>query len=209
MKTISITGSLRDNLGKTGAKEVRKNDLVPCVMYGGGNQIHFTLGKKDFNKIIYTPEVYNALITIDGTEYSTILKDAQFHPVTDAPVHADFLSLAEGEPVVVSMPVALTGASIGVKNGGKLSTPLRKLKLKGALANIPENIELDITDLRIGMSIKVGTLKVSGVEFLDPASNVVVAVKTARGALDEEEEEGEAAEGAEGAEEATTEEAAS
>lgn len=195
MKTISITGSARESLGKKEAKQARKNELVPCVMYGGGKQIHFTVSGSDFDKVIYTPEVFNVLITIDGTEYSTLLKDSQFHPITDKAVHADFLILEAGKPVTVSMPVVLTGASIGVKNGGRLQTPMRKLSLKGELANIPDNVQIDITDLRIGQSIKVSTLTIKGLEFLDPASNVIVAVKTARGAIEEEEEteaEGEA-----------------
>tara|TARA_R110002050_G_scaffold195593_1_gene330414 strand:+ start:4065 stop:4673 length:609 start_codon:yes stop_codon:yes gene_type:complete len=201
MKTISITGSLREDLGKTGAKEARKNDLVPCVMYGAGKQVHFTMENKSFDKIIYTADVYNVLITVDGTEYSTLLKASQFHPVTDAPVHADFVILEEGKPVTVAMPVSFVGASIGVKNGGKLQTPMRKVKVKAALKDIPENVEVDITNLRIGQSIKVGTMKVAGVEFLDPASNVVVAVKTSRGAVaDDEEEVAEEAAPAEGAE---------
>jgi len=204
MKTISIEGSARESLGKKEAKQARKNELVPCVMYGGGAQIHFTMSEKDFNKITYTPEVFNILITIDGTEHSTILRDSQFHPTTDKPVHADFLKLVAGSPVTVSMPVVLTGSSLGVKNGGRLQTPMRKLTLKGELANIPDNVEIDITDLRIGQSIKVGTLAIKGLEILDPASNVIVTVKTARGAIDEEEEGEE--EGAEG--EATAEESA-
>ncbi|MGB0390095.1 MAG: 50S ribosomal protein L25 [Salibacteraceae bacterium] len=195
MKTISITGSLRADLGKTGAKEARKNDLVPCVMYGAGKQVHFTMEKKSFDKIIYTGDVYNVLITVDGTEYSTFLKDSQFHPVTDAPIHADFLILEEDKEVSVSLPVALTGASIGVKNGGKLRTPMRKVKVSGLLANIPENVTIDITSLRIGTAIKVGSMEVEGLTFLDPDSNVIVAVKTARGAVEEDVEE-------EGAEEA-------
>ncbi|UTW67730.1 50S ribosomal protein L25/general stress protein Ctc [bacterium SCSIO 12643] len=195
MKTISITGSVRENLGKTGAKDARNNDQVPCVMYGGGKQIHFTVDQKSFDKIIYTADVYNVILNIDGTEYSSLLKDAQFHPVTDKPVHADFLFLEDGKPVTVSLPIALTGSSAGVKNGGKLRTPMRKLKVKGELANMPENIEIDITKLRIGQSIKVGSLTTEGLEYLDPASNVIVAVKTARGAVqDDEEEEEEAAE---------------
>ncbi len=201
MKTISITGALRAGLGKTGAKEARKNELVPCVMYGGGKSVNFTIDRKSFDKIIYTEHVYNVLITVDGTEYSTTLKEAQFHPLTDAPVHADFIILEEGKEVFVSLPVALTGASIGVKNGGKLRTPLRKLKVSGLLQNIPETVEIEISKLRIGQSIKVGTMEVEGLNFLDPASNVIVAVKRARGSVDEaEEEEGEAA-----AEEATAE----
>lgn len=193
MKTISITGSVRENLGKTGAKEARNNDQVPCVMYGGGKQIHFTVDQKSFDKIIYTADVYNVILNIDGTEYSSLLKDAQFHPVTDKPVHADFLYLEDGKPVTVSLPIALTGSSAGVKNGGKLRTPMRKLKVKGELTNMPENIEIDITKLRIGQSIKVGSLPTEGLEYLDPASNVIVAVKTARGAVQDDEEEEEAA----------------
>jgi large subunit ribosomal protein L25 len=194
MKTISITGSVRENLGKTGAKEARKNELVPCVMYGGGKEIHITVSEKDFLKLVYTPEVYNVLISVDGTEYSTIIKEAQFHPVNDKPLHCDFLILEEGADVSVAMPITLVGSSIGVKNGGKLRTPMRKLKLKGALANIPDSVEINIEKLRIGQSIKVGALSVEGIEFLDPASNVVVAVKTARGAVQDDEEEEEEAE---------------
>lgn len=197
MKTISITGSARENLGKTGAKEARKNNLVPCVMYGAGKQVHFTMEQRSFDKIIYTGDVYNVLITVDGTEYSTLLKASQFHPVTDAAVHADFVILEEGSPVTVSLPISFIGASLGVKNGGKLQTPMRKVKVKGDMKNIPENVEVEITDLRIGDSIKVGTMSVEGIEFLDPTSNVIVAVKTSRGAIDEDEEGEEAAEGAE------------
>ena len=194
MKTISITGALRAELGKTGAKEARKNDLVPCVMYGGGKSVNFTIDRKSFDKIIYTEHVYNVLITVDGTEYSTTLKEAQFHPVTDAPVHADFIIIEEGKEVFVSLPVALTGASMGVKNGGKLRTPLRKLKVAGLLPNIPETVEIDITNLKIGQSIKVGAMAAEGLKFLDPDSNVIVAVKRARGAVMDDEEGEEAAE---------------
>jgi len=197
MKTIAITGTLRSDLGKTGAKEARKNELVPCVMYGAGKQVHFTMAQKSFDKIVYTADVYNVLITVDGTEYSTFLKASQFHPVTDVAVHADFIILEDGKPVTVALPVTLTGVSVGVKNGGKLQTPMRKVTVKGNLASIPERVEVEISALKIGMSIKVGTMSVDGLEFLDPASNVVVAVKTSRGAVDEEEAE------TEGADEAT------
>ena len=191
MKTISINGSLRTDLGKTGAKEARKNELVPCVMYGADKQLHISIDRKSFDKIIYTANVYNVLITVDGTEYSTFLKESQFHPVTDAPMHADFIILEESKEVSVSLPVVLTGASIGVKNGGKLRTPMRKVKVSGLLANIPDTVEIEISKLRIGQSIKVGAMAIEGLQFLDPASNVIVAVKTARGAVDGDEEEGE------------------
>lgn len=193
MKTISITGALRAELGKTGAREARKNELVPCVMYGGNKSVNFTIDRKSFEKIIYTEHVYNVLITVDGTEYSTTLKESQFHPVTDAPIHADFVILEEGKEVFVSLPVALSGTSVGVKNGGKLRTPSRKLKVSGLLQNIPETIEIEISALKIGQSVKVGSMNVEGLTFLDPESNVIVAVKRARGAvLDDEEGEAEA-----------------
>jgi large subunit ribosomal protein L25 len=188
MKTISITGSLRADLGKTGAKEARKTDLVPCVMYGAGTQVHFTMDKKSFDKIIYTADVYNVLITVDGTEYSTFLKESQFHPVTDLPVHADFLILEKGKVVSVALPVTLEGTSVGVKNGGKLRTPMRKVHVSGLLESIPENVSIDISEMKIGQSIKVGTMAVEGLTFLDPESNVIVAVKTARGAVADDEE---------------------
>lgn len=193
MKTISITGALRAELGKTGAKEARKNELVPCVMYGANKSVNFTIDRKSFEKIIYTEHVYNVLISVDGTEYSTTLKESQFHPVTDAPIHADFVILEEGKEVFVSLPVALSGTSVGVKNGGKLRTPSRKLKVSGLLQNIPETIEIEISALKIGQSVKVGSMNVEGLTFLDPESNVIVAVKRARGAvLDDEEGEAEA-----------------
>lgn len=187
MKTISITGSLRTDLGKTGAREARENDLVPCVMYGAGKQVHFTMDKRSFEKITYTADIYNVLITVDGTTYSTLLQESQFHPVNDSPIHADFLVLEENKEVNVALPVVLTGTSIGVKNGGKLRTPMRKVKVAGTLASIPESIKIDITDMRIGSAIKVGEMKEEGLRFLDPNSNVIVSVKTARGAVDEEE----------------------
>lgn len=194
MKTISITGALRAELGKTGTKEARKNDLVPCVMYGAGQLVNFTLERKSFEKIIYTENVYNVLITIDGKEYSTFLKDSQFHPVTDAPLHADFVILDETKEVAVSLPVTLTGVSVGVKNGGKLRTPLRKLKVSGLLSNLPDVVTIDITSMKIGQSVKVGTMAEEGLKFLDPESNVIVAVKRARGAVLDDEEGEEAAE---------------
>ncbi len=196
MKTISITGSARESLGSKDAKHARNNDLVPCVMYGSDKQIHFTVESAAFNKIVYTPEVYNVLITIDGTEYSTILKAVQFHPTSDKTVHADFLLLEKGKKVTVKMPVVLTGSSRGVKNGGRLQTPLKKVKIKGALEDIPDNVEVDITDLRIGQTIKVATLSMKGIEFLDPATNVIAAVKRSRGSIEDEEEEAAAAEAA-------------
>lgn len=129
------------------------------------------------------------MIIIDGTTYSTLLKESQFHPVSDLPLHADFLVIDETKEVQVALPVQLTGISIGVKNGGKLRTPMRKLKVAGMLNKIPENITIDISEMRIGNAVKIGEMQVEGLQFLEPETNVIVSVKTARGAVDEDEEE--------------------
>lgn len=194
MKTVTLNGSLREKVGSKFAKVSRKEGLVPAVIYGSDNNVHLTIDERELNKIIYTADVFNVVIDVDGTKYSTIFQDAQYHPVSDACEHADFLLVTEDKPVVVSLPVALTGNSIGVRNGGKLRKPLRKLKVKGLISALPDNIEIDITKLRIGRSVKVGEISIDGVEILDPASNVVVSVKTARGAVDAgDDEEGEEA----------------
>jgi len=200
MKTLELNGSKRANLGKKDSTKLRKDGFVPAVVYGGENELHIQIDERDLNKVIYTADTFNVLLNVDGETYSTVLQDAQFDALTDKPTHIDFLLVSEDKPVTVSMTVNLTGSSIGVRNGGKLRKPMRKLKLKGALSAIPDSVEIDITNLRIGRSIKVADISFDGVELLDPASNVIAAVKTARGVVEEDEEEGEA-------EEAATEEA--
>ncbi len=195
MKTLELNGSKRENTGKKDAAKLRKEGFVPAVVYGGDNELHIQIDERDLDKIIYTADTYNVLLKVDGETYSTILQDAQYDALTDKATHVDFLLVNDEKPVTVSMSINLEGSAIGVRNGGKLRKPMRKLKLKGALSAIPDSVEIDITDLKIGRAIKVADLNFDGVELLDPASNVVVAVKTARGAVAEEEEgEEEAAE---------------
>ena len=189
MKTLELNGSKRANLGKKDSAKLRKDGFVPAVVYGGENELHIQIDERDLNKVIYTADTFNVLLNVDGETYSTVLQDAQFDALTDKPTHIDFLLVSEDKPVIVSMTVNLTGSAIGVRNGGKLRKPMRKLKLKGALSAIPDSVEIDITDLRIGRSIKVADLSFDGVELLDPASNVIAAVKTARGVVEEDEEE--------------------
>lgn len=193
MKTLELNGSKRENIGKKDAAKLRKEGFVPAVVYGGENELHIQIDERDLDKIIYTADTYNVLLKVDGETYSTVLQDTQFDALTDKATHADFLLVNNDKPVTVSMSINLEGSAIGVRNGGKLRKPMRKLKLKGALAAIPDSVEIDVTDLKIGNAIKVADLSFEGVEILDPASNVVVAVKTARGAVTEEEEEGEEA----------------
>lgn len=192
MKTVSISGSPRENVGKKDAKNLRRQDLIPCIMYGGKEQISFTTEEKNFKDIIYTPEACLVKLEIAGTTYDVILQDAQYHPVNDKIIHADFLQIFAEKPVKMDIPIRIKGVSPGVLKGGKLTTKLRKLKVKGLMDALPDAIDIDISKLKIGDSFKVGQLKVAGLEFLDSTNNVVVTVKSTRtsnlGGADEEEE---------------------
>ena len=203
MKKAQLSGSLRANVGKKDAKALRNAGLVPCVLYGTGEQIHFSVRSVDVEKLIFSPDVYQIELDLDGTKKMGIILDLQMHPVKDKPVHIDFLELQDDKKVKVMLPLRTTGAAIGVINGGKLRQPYRKLKVLGLPADLPEAITVDITKLRIGNSVRISSLPTENIEFLDPQNAVVLSVKMARGAVDETEDE-EEVEGEEGA----TEEAA-
>lgn len=198
MKTVSLSGSSRKNVGKKDASEVRANGGVPCVVYGGSEQIHFSVNEIAFSKFVFTPDVFKFELEIDGKKVEAILKDLQFDPITDRVIHADFLEIVDGKIVKMELPVRITGNAIGVRNGGRLAVNFRRVKVSGIPADFPEAIELDITKLRIGRSIRIKEISVPGVTLLHNPEAVVVAVKTARGAVDEGEEEEEGEEGAEG-----------
>ena len=205
MKKVSLSGSARSGVGTKDAKLLRKEDLVPCVMYGGKEQKHFAISRLALNKFIFTPEVFEIELELEGTTYRTILKEVQFHPVNDRPIHADFMELTAGTMVKVELPVKLVGNAIGVKNGGKLMQHFRKIKVNALPADLPEMISVDIEKLRIGFKIRMSDVSnlFPKLDFLHPAQAVVVGIKTARGAVDEDEEEG--AEEAAGTEEAPAE----
>ncbi|MBN2175012.1 MAG: 50S ribosomal protein L25/general stress protein Ctc [Bacteroidales bacterium] len=189
MKTVSMSGALRAHVGKKDAKGHRKEGKVPCVLYGGDEQIHFTLDEKAFIKILFTPEVYIINISIDGKEHRAVLQDIQYHPVTDKVLHADFLQLVPGKPVKTALPVTIEGNAPGVMQGGKLVQKIRKLKVLGIADDLPDNLVLNIDNLNIGDSIKVKDIKMENIKFLDNPNAQVVTVKTARGAGAEEVEE--------------------
>ena len=205
MKSVSITGALRENKGTSDAKKVRREGKVPCVLYGGAEQVHFLADTRDFKQLIYTPEVHQVKVNLNGKEYNTLLKDVQYHPVTDAVIHADFLELADDKAVSTAIPVKVTGNAPGVIAGGKLQQKLRKVKVKALPGQLPDFVHVDISKMQIGDSIKAGALSIDNVEILDSANAVVVAVKTSRaaasakdaaaGAAPEAAKEGEAAEG--------------
>lgn len=200
MKTFKMQAQKREKSGTTESKRIRKAGMVPAILYSNKEQKLIKVDERELDKIVFTPDVFNVILELDGKEYSTIFQDVQFDPVTDKPIHADFLIAEEGKPVVVNLPVRPIGNSIGVKNGGRFVQPTRRLKVQGLLADIPEAIEIDITKLRIGRSVKVESLDRPGIEFLDPDNRLILAVRTARGAVEDEVDD-EELEGAEGADE--------
>lgn len=197
MKTVQLSGSPRASVGKKDAKAVRNAGNVPCVLYGTGEQTTFAVKHTDLEKIVFSPDVYQIEINIDGTTKKGIIQDLQMHPVTDKIQHVDFLELVDDKPVKVGIPVSIVGRSRGVMNGGRLQQVFRRIKVEGLPKDLPATVELDITPLRIGQAIRIGQIEIPGCKVLDPASAVAVSVKMARGAVndaddDEEEEAAEA-----------------
>ncbi len=200
MKTLLIEGKKRETLGKKESKKLRAEEIVPAVLYGGEEPVHFSVPFSEFRKLVYTPSVYLIDLDIEGEKYKAIIQDMQWHPVEEQILHIDFLKVQEDQPIKIAVPVKLTGLARGMKAGGKLKNNLRRLKVKALAENLPDEIVIDITKLGIGQNIKVGDLKRDNLEFLDSKSNVVAAIITSRaarsamgkaGVMDEEEEEGE------------------
>lgn len=180
MKTLQLAGSLRTDFGKKSAKSFRKEGQVPCVIYGGEKVIHFNLDEIELRNLIITPNIYAVELNIDGEKHMAILKDAQFHPVKDNTLHVDFMEIYENKPIVMEVPVKLNGLSAGVKDGGKMSQELRKLKVKGFYNNIPDVLNIDVTNLGLGKTMQVGTLSFENLEIVTPKQAIVCAVKLTR-----------------------------
>jgi len=199
MKTVSLSGSPRENVGKKDAAALRAIGKVPCVVYGGDKQIHFAADELAIEKLVFTPAVAIVEADVEGVgKFPGIIREIQFHPVTDKVLHVDFLQVIEGKEVAMELPVTLNGNALGVRNGGRPSFPNKKLMVKGLPMEFPDEIEVEIDKIRIGQKIRVGDLQLPGLNILAADSTVIFAVKTARGAVDEDEEE-EGEEGAEGA----------
>ena len=182
MKTFDLNGSARADFGKKAAKAIRAEKNVPCVLYGGENNVNFIVAASDLRKLIYTPEVYLVNLTIDGKTSKAIIKEIQFHPVSEDILHMDFLEVSENKPVAVEIPVQLTGLAEGVKAGGKLNLEMRKLRVKGIYTNIPERIVLDVTSLALGKKIQVCDVVLDNLEVLNAKNAVVAQVKMTRAA---------------------------
>ena len=182
MKTFELKGIARKDLGKKASKADRSSENIPCVLYGGAENVHFTASFSNLRKLVYSPEVFVVSLDVDGKKVNAIMKDLQFHPVTDSILHIDFLEVSANKPVVVEIPVKLSGLAEGVKAGGKLSLEMRKLKVKGIYTGIPEFISLDVTSLGLGKSIQVGSVTVDGLEIMNAKNAVVAQVKLTRAA---------------------------
>jgi len=182
MKTFQLEGTPRTEIGKKAAKAIRKEDMIPAVIYGGESTIHFNVTKEAVRKLIYTPEIFVIDLTIGDKKTKAIIKDMQFQPVSDAVLHIDFLEVFDNKPIVMEVPVALEGFAEGVKAGGKLSLEMRKLKVKALYNLIPEKLTINIDSLGLGKTLQVAALDFEGLEIMNAKNAVVCAVKLTRAA---------------------------
>lgn len=183
MKTASLSGSPREGVGKKDAAELRAKGQVPGVLYGGSEQVHFHVNEVQLNKLIFTPETYRFQFEVGGTTHDCIVQDIQFHPVTDRIVHIDLLQVFPDKPIRVKLPVGTEGASVGVRNGGRLHVVYRRLPVVGLADQIPESVMVNIDDLDIGDSFRVGDLSVEGCQIPLNDSAVVLGIKRTRAAM--------------------------
>lgn len=189
MNSVSLSGSLRENVGKKDAKKLRAQGLVPCVIYGNGREIRFYTEAKSFKTILFTPETYIIDFTIDGQVCRTILQDIQYHPLSDEVLHADFLEVTEEKPITVTLPVRTEGTSPGVMRGGKLKLRIPRLKVKGLIKDLPDFVIVNISELNVNQAIRVKDLAIENVTPLVAANNIVCDVKAKKSAVTEEETE--------------------
>ena len=205
MKQILISGKKREATGKKASKELRKEGMIPCNLYGEATvdgkpvALSFASPMSEIRKLVYTPHIYLVELNIDGKNHAAVMKEIQFHPTTDAVLHIDFYEVNETKPIVMGVPVKYVGLAQGVRDGGRMNKSIRKINVKAPYAQIPETLDINVTNLRIGKSIKVGDLSFEGLELVTPKDVVVCSIKNTRNAIasastDEEEEASESAE---------------
>lgn len=185
MKSFQLEGKKRVELGKVATKALRKEDIIPCVIYGADKEkaaAHFVVNAADVRKLVYTPEVFYVELTVDGKTEKAIVKEIQFHPVSDKILHMDFLRITDNAPMVVELPVQLDGLAAGVRAGGRLSLDMRKLKVKGLLKDMPEKLVVGVSELELGQKIQVRDLNFDGVTLLNGSNAVVCRVQLTRAA---------------------------
>lgn len=177
MNTVALSGTVRNTDGTKAAAQLRREERVPCVLYGGQEVIHFSLEERAIHKVVHTPDFQGVEIDIDGRKLKALVQETQFHPISDRLLHVDFLLVDDSKPAKAVLSVRLTGQSTGVRKGGKLSQTKRKLTVKGLPADLPSHLDIDVSDLDIGQSLRVSDLKFKGLTFLEPGTDVVVGVK--------------------------------
>lgn len=218
MKEINVSGKKRQDLGKKASKQLRKEGYVPCNLYGAAQAadgkpeaLAFAAPMSELRKVVYTPHIYVINLNIDGESHTAILKELQFHPVTDALLHVDFYAVNDQKPITIGIPVKLVGLAQGVRDGGRMNLSIRKVNVTAPYQRIPEHLDIDVTNLKIGKSIKVGQLNFEGLEMATSKDVVVCSIKMTRAATmstdTETAEEGEAAAEGEGEGEAAPAEA--
>ncbi|MEO6882759.1 MAG: 50S ribosomal protein L25/general stress protein Ctc [Bacteroidia bacterium] len=185
MKSVSISGSPRVDVGKKDAKALRNEGRVPCVIYGGTEQVHFSVIEKDFKNLVYSPDVHSVKLDVDGKKFEAIMQEVQFHKIKEQILHVDFLQVLPGKPVVMNLPVKTKGNAAGVKAGGKLNTKLRSLKVRGLVQDVPDDITLDVESLELNQAIRVADIKIKGLELLDAPNVTVVSVQITRAVVEE------------------------
>jgi len=188
MKSIAISGSPRENVGKRDAKELRYDGKVPAVLYGGATQTHFAVSAADLKPVVYTPDVHFIDIEVAGVVSQAVIQDIQFHPLTEKILHVDFLALDPNKPIAIEIPVKLTGTSPGVKMGGKLVQKLRKLRVKGLPKDHLDTIDVSIEGLEVGKSVRVGEIKLPNLVITNAAEDTIVSVTTSRALRQAEQE---------------------
>jgi large subunit ribosomal protein L25 len=183
MKTASLSGSLRESVGKKDAATLRKNDRIPGVLYGGDTQTHFHVARLDLDRIVFNPEVYRIQFELDGKTTECIIQDVQFHPVTDKVVHIDFLEVMADKPIRVELPLRTRGTSPGVMNGGRLELSFRRVPVRGLATKLPDSVYVDISKMEIGDNARVRDIEVEGFELLMNDSVLIASIKRTRAAM--------------------------
>jgi large subunit ribosomal protein L25 len=184
MKEVSLSGSPRENVGSKDATAIRNSGRIPCVVYGGASQTHFSVAKLDMERLVFTPHVSIVNLEVGGKKSKALIQAVQFHPVTDKIHHVDFLELNDKKKVKVEVPVVLTGRSVGVMAGGKLQQVFRKVKVHALPGDLPDNVTIDITNMKVGDFIRIKELSTDKVQILNAPNAVVVSVKVARGVVE-------------------------
>lgn len=196
MKSITIKGSERENVGKKATKAVRDAGMVPCVIYGGNQPVHFVADERAFKELVYTPNAHTVVVELNGTSYNVIMQDIQFHPVSDKILHIDFFQLSDDKEIIMEVPVKIAGTSPGVLLGGVLRLNQRRLKVKALPKNLPDFVEANISELQMGNKLYVTKLETNNFKLMHPDNTVVCQVRISRAAMKAAQEAAKAEKGA-------------